>query len=96
MAFAKALWLNFGNGLKCSQTFVDLPFSLFSHENVPLVSLWLFFHKGDKQNTVHFMTYCNGCMEHHSRELLSELRNDIEMDDASQLERQGYLMKTCN
>jgi hypothetical protein len=74
--------------LKYAQTFVDLPFSLFSHENMPLVSLWHFFHKGDKQNTVHFTTYCNGCMEHHHRELLlSEQRDDLEMNDASRLER---------
>jgi hypothetical protein len=52
----------------------------------PLVSLSRFFHKGEKQNAVHFATYCMGCVEYHTKELLQK-EVIQEMDDASQLER---------
>jgi hypothetical protein len=91
----KALWFNFGNGQNIPRHLLTCLF-LCSLTRMCSWSLWLYFHKGDRQNTVHFMTYCNGCMEHHSRELLSEQRDDMEMDDASWLERKTRIFNEGN
>jgi hypothetical protein len=60
----------------------------------PLASLWRLFHKGEKQNLVHFATYCKACVEHHTKQLLLEQGDDdLEMDDALQLERKKRIFK---
>jgi hypothetical protein len=56
-----------------------------------LLSLWHFFHKGEKQNTAQFTAYCTGCVDHHTKELLKE--DDREMDDATRLERKARIFK---
>jgi hypothetical protein len=58
----------------------------------PLLSLWRYFHKGDKQNAAHFIAYCIGCVDHYTKELLME-ENDSELNDAAQLERKARIFK---
>jgi hypothetical protein len=52
------------------------------------LTLWPFFHKGEKQNGSHFSTYCKACVNHHKLVLEAieqERLGGQELDPAEQL-----------
>jgi len=73
---------------------ISFPTKLLGHQSsssfqpyrsVSIRALWHFFHNGNKQNAVHFTTYCKACIDHHTKDLMKKAVI-WEMDNVSQME----------